>query len=90
MIIILDQERINKKLFLNDKSLKFQKKLFMKNLVGCAYGDEMRWDEMRWDEMRWDEMRWDEWWMMISGLSVQTSTIHQGRIYSLNYNHTEM
>ena len=63
MIIILDQERINKKLFLNDKSLKFQKKLFMKNLVGCAYGDEMRWDEMRWDEMRWDEMN-DEWWFL--------------------------
>ena len=67
MIIILDQERINNKLFLNDASLKFQKKLFSKNLVSCAYGDEMRWDEIRWDEIRWDEMRWDKmrWDVMI-------------------------
>ena len=47
MIIIHDQERINKNLFLNDTSLKFQKKLFSKNRVSCAYGDEMRLDEMR-------------------------------------------
>ena len=41
MIIIIDQKRINKKLFLNDTSLKFQKKLFSKNRVSSAYGDEM-------------------------------------------------